>query len=149
MTRLRSNPLLFWLLMLCLGLQGIGSAVHRISHNTPCDVHGARIGSQAATHNEPVQTAIAESAANSDADRAAKSSGQTSSLEKSDKGAAQTAELCLLCANLSAAKSLSPTFGWLANTTYREHRGEGYRFREINNERRLFAPARAPPIDLS
>ncbi len=149
MNRLRANPLIFWLLMLCIGVQGIGSAVHRIGHgpqglrNTTHDAHSAHL-SHSASAEHPGSSPLASSA-----EQWPGEFGQVVADNKSDKGVAHGTELCLVCANLSAAKSLNPFVSWLADTSVCQHHRESAPVREIDRERQLFALARAPPVDLS
>ncbi len=138
MTRLRGNRLIFWLLMLCIGLQGIGSAVHRVSHESHVLGHPTR--PSAATALQHTACADHHSAVNFEP---ACADGKT------DKAATPAAELCLVCASYSQAKAPSLPATWLAETSFQTHHGDGKTFCIIVAERLLFALPRAPPTDLS
>ncbi len=124
MSRLQRNRWIFWLLMFCIGAQGIGAAAHRIGH-------GGYANNQ-----------IALSSPDSNAD-IGKLSAQI------DEGTAQHSELCLVCASLAAAKHLNVAPFWLPYAAFTAQPANADLRPLLTSERLLFALARAPPSDLS
>jgi hypothetical protein len=124
MSRLQRSRWILWLLMFCIGAQGIGAATHRIGHGG---------------HSS---TSVALSSPDSKAD-VGKLSAQI------DEGTAQHTELCLVCASLAAAKHLNFAPFWLPYAAFTAHHADADRRPRLTSKRLLFALARAPPFDLS
>ena len=149
MNRLRANSMIFWLLMLCIGVQGIGSAVHRIGHGSHSLGYAKHDGQSGHSGQSEYSAHPGASPLAASTEQGLDEFGLVVVEGKSDKAANHGTELCLVCANLSAAKSLNPFVCWLADTNVCQHHRASNPVREIDRERQLFALARAPPAHLS
>ncbi len=140
MIRLPRSPWIFWLLMLCIGAQGIGSAAHRIGHGG----HNAdRAARSSLSVDAGTQLAIVASQHADAAVELGKLSVQT------DDGNTPKTELCLVCASLAAAKHLSAAPFWLVYSAFTAPLAVADLHTIGVGKSALFALARAPPSDLS
>lgn len=94
MNSLRRNPLIYWLLMLCISLQGLGLASHRVGHVIDEVVRNGAAPAPALTPAPALLPLAASSTL-----------AATPTLDQ-DSGDAhpQTIDLCLFCANLAAVE---------------------------------------------
>jgi hypothetical protein len=147
MIRLQRSPWIFWLLMLCIGAQGIGAAAHRIGHGSHNADRATRASLSADAASRP---AVAASSLAVVASQRADAAVELSKLSaQTDDGNTQKTELCLVCANLAAAKHLSVAPFWLAYTAFKAPLAVADLHPIGVGKASLFALARAPPSDLS